>query len=400
MKPGRPALSWCRGVVRAGLLCTLAACTSDGPLFPEIAKGDVVLVPGAANGSLTFLEVRTGRMQRVFKEDWFSVHALAADGRTVYGKVFYAQRNEPVHEELVVVDVPSGSVRWRLRMREGRVPRVIDGIGLYGGDNVGVSHDGRTAYVGYGQVDSVFGIAAVDAATQRPIAFSGPWNLGVNAFTSLPPSVAYPEGALLVLGLPRPLGQPDPPDPPDAPLRAPAYMLHPRSLARLDSISADAVGGQGVWQVVQTPDPHTLYLAGPRDLMRLDLPTKAVTASVPRPSQSGSVTYVPGLRQVVLTSGSGGFQMAGSGLVHVYTEDLRPIGTIDAKQQLGSPSLTIVHGMPAADGRHVYLRSGFTGGAQIEPARLLVVDLVQRRLTGAILLGGPASSGRIYRAEP
>ncbi len=371
------------------LAVAFTACTSDGPLFPAVPSGDLVMLPGAGNASLSVVDVRAGRLvRRVLKEDFFTAQALTADGRTMYGWVCECRPGSGVHrEEMIAVDIASGSISWRLPMRVQSNPSVIDGIGLYGGEDMAVSHDGTTVYVGYAKVDTVFGIAAVDVATRRPVAFSGPWNLQVAAaFTALPPSTTLPEGALLVVGVP---GAP-------GPLRehAAAYLLHPRSLALIDSISADAVGRQALWHIVLTPDPNTIYLRGSRDLMRFDLSTRTVTAHMASAS-AGLISYMPGFRQLMLTDAGAHHLSPGAGLLHLYTDDLLPIGTVDVATPLGLSSLNTGFAVQGSDPRYAYVKSG-AGGLIVQPSRLLVVDLLERRLVGAIELGGPPGLGRIY----
>ncbi len=392
--PLNPAIqSRHRGMGRRGLLLaallSLAACTSDGPLFPGVPPGELLLVPGAGNATLAVVDVRTGKLvRRVYKEDFFSIRELRADGRIMYGRYCNCIPGSGVHrEEVVAVDLPSGNVRWRLPVRDWLTPNVIDGIALYSADYLNVSHDGTVIYLGQAQQGDAWGVVALDSAPRRPIAFSGPWNL--SSFGPLPPSTPYPEGALLVLGTPGTPGS--------SHGLAAAYLLHPRSLAMLDSIPTAAVGGLALWQIVRTPDPHTLYLTNARELMRFDLPTKTVTASVARESP-GLVNYMPGLRQLVLFDAGANHLTAGSGLLHVYTDDLRPLGAIDVGTPFRGEQISTFFGLAGSDPRYLYVRSG-SYGMVTEPARLLVVDLVQRRFEGAFYLNGPPG-GRLYHIPP
>ncbi len=287
-------------------------------------------------------------------------------------------------------------------MRRSLKPTVTNGIGLVNAQSIGVSADGATVHVGYAQQDDALGLAAVDVATRRPIAFSGPWRL-VGPLESVQGSAMFPEGVLLVPGYRQPAAEPPRPD-------APAYvfLLHPRTLAVLDSIGGDVFEpGTRAIGVIATPDPRTLYLFDGLRVRRFDLETRTITASMTRVA-TGAVTYVPQTRYLVFSDAGDGRNFPGSGLLHLYTDDLRPLGTIDVSTPLGGTphslhALVTSGAVSSADGRHLFVRSGSTDGIGPnfpgQPSRLLVVNLAERRLEGAIELGRPWFAGAVYRVQ-
>ncbi len=386
------------------MLAALTACRADGPLFPALEQPELVVMPGVGGSIFTVLDVRTGKPVRALAPTGDDIRhiVMAPDGRTMYA---WGRRGAGAgtRDDLLAMDVSSARVLWRLPMQRNLMPTVTNGIGLLTGQYLGVSADGATVHVGYAQQGDVLGLAAVDVATQRPIASSGPWRLS-GPLESMPGSAMFPDGALLVPGYRQPATEAPAPDAP-----AHVFLLHPRTLAVLDSIGGDVFEpGLRIFRMMSTPDPRTFYLFDGRSVRRFDLETRTVTASMTS-LPTGAATYVPQTRYLVFGDAGDWNNFPGSGLLHLYTDDLRPLGTIDVSTPLGgtphSLYALLTGGLvPSGDGRHLFVRSGSTDGIGTnfpgQPSRLLVVNLAERRLEGAVELGRPWFPGTIYRVQP
>lgn len=379
------------------LLLAVTACTGDGgpqgPLFPALPAGETIVTTGY--GALHLVDVRTGETRWV-RDGGFSSFVVGPDGRTGYGAL--RRGNTEFWDSLVVLDLFTGETRWQFPIADRHVPAPVGAIVVHQMYMLGVSHDGSTVYTGYARRDSLEGLAALDVAEHQPVGFFDVICRMLNSPVSLPPSLTYPEGVVLVVGERR--------YPPTQPTTEYLYLLHPRTLAPLDSVRTLDVFQEEIWELGPTPDPNTLYLTTAQQVMRFDLVTKTVTASTPR-RVYGGLAYTPGLRYVVHADGPSRFG-PGVGVLYLYTEDLQPLGTIDLSTPLGGtpygPDATVVwwSQVPSLDGRRLFLSGGVSSWlyGKSQPSRLLVVNLVERRLEGFIPFPGWPSVGQILRVRP
>lgn len=376
-----------RGVFAA--LLALAGGLGSGcsnPNAPVISPGEVVLITSPERDQLWMIVPTSGAITaRLDLGGKAQSAAASSDGTTLYAGVSGAG----FRNELVAIDTRVNRVLWRLRLGSDGQPNFLDGVGLISGEALALSHDGQGLYLWRAVKDGVTGVTLVDVSTRRPTAFSGPWN--VSGLVPIPPSAPRWSGALAVVGSRAnaaggPLGG------------SSVFVLDPVSLQVVDSILAEDLGGaqgEDIWEVVPSPDGQALYIAGSQRLVRYSLADQRVTASVARPGTGGLSVTSDG-ETLIVTDGGTWPELPGSGLVYAYGPNFEPHGTIDVSTPLGgrplSPTATVTGGTAMSlDGRTVYVRAGTPPIGTLytpQPARLLMVDMIDRSLRRAVELGG------------
>lgn len=286
--------------------------------------------------------------------------------------------------EIIAIATGRFSVLWRESLRVFGQPQV--GPRALTGEGAAISPDGRALYLWRVGKEGTLGVARFDLQSKQATAYSGPWRNLVDLMV-LPPSSVFPEGSLVAVGArsgPGPRGE------------WRVYFFHPASLAVIDSITPGMIGNQrDVWQFVPTSDPQTVYVAGSSMVVRFDLVQRRVTASAQR-ATSGSLALVPGANVLVLTDAGVWPDSPGSGLLRLYDSNLRFAGAIDVSTPLGQHpnSLTAAltgSAVTAGDGRTLYVQSGSAPRGPLFPiqaARLLAIDVVDKRFLRSIELGG------------
>lgn len=376
----------CAGSMGAG--CRSAAAPDDrgGRL------ADIVATTGTAPDGLLLVDAMSGRVaSRIDVGGTVEGLVSARDGSALYAGVVGAG----FRRTLVALDGTTGRTLWTLPLSDNGQPTVVDGIGLLTAEILAASPDNRRLYVARALQDTIGGIVVLDLTSRRPVAFTGPWSVAAGGAVALGADPAIPllqDGVIAMVasrqnsaaGGPRTSER--------------VYFLAPTTLAVLDSITPDALGGsptQDIWQIAPAPDGRTLYVGGSERVARYDLATRRVTASVARPSL-GTVNITGDGSAVVITDPGRWPDSPGSGLLFVYGPDLVALGTIDVSTPLGNTprtsSATVTGGGVAWPPGHVlYIRAGTPAiGPTFPPqkARLLAVDVLERRLLHSVELGG------------
>lgn len=367
----------------ASLFAVLSGCSEATVPIPH--EPEVLITTTAEWDGLRLIAPGTGRTLKTLPLGEYVEGTAPVPDRSV----LYVNARTGSRRELVAVDMRSLDIEWRLPLSTNwQSHHVADGIGVLGGEKIGVWPDGSRLYT-YAIRNGVYGIAAIAMPTRQPVAFSGPWN--VSSITAVPPSAKFPQGALaLVASRNNADGGPF--------WGLKTYLLDPYTLTPTDSLLAtdlDGTDDQETWQVVSAHDGHTLYIAGSERLAQFDLVNRRVTASVARASL-GALTLAGNGQLLILTDAGRWPESPGSGLLHLYGSNLEPLGTIDVSSPLGghpySPTATVT-GLAVAslDGRTVYAPTGtFLRGPlyPIQPARILAVDVAEKKIRRVIELGG------------
>ena len=314
---------------------------------------------------------------------------LSADSKTLFLNI----RNSGFRSDLAAIDARSGNALWSLTLATAGQPRILDGVGLLTGEVMAVAGDDSLLYLWRSIKDSVVGIAALNLKTQRPVAFSGPWNVAAGGIQPTTQRCNAPRAVLIVVaGRGNTSG---------GPRRDEAvYTLDAQTLAPLDSISLPALGASPadeVWQAIPSADGRTLYVATSTRIVRYDACSRSILASTPRLA-TGMLALVAAAADTTLILTDVGVwpDTPGSGLIYLFGRNLDLRDSIDVSTPIGgvpkSPSATVTgSAVGGLDGRTVYVRAGSDDVGPLFPpqrARLLIVDFVNRRLVRAIDLTG------------
>lgn len=306
--------------------------------------------------------------------------ALTPDHARAYAVV----RSASDQRFLATIDVASFTELSREPLSSFGVPQT--GGSAVTGEAAALSPDGAAIYLWRTSTDGVLGIARFDLSSKQASAFSGPWNLA--GLVPLDASPLFPRGALVAVGFRGGTG------PRNGQSRV--YFLDPLSLEVIDSIMPGAIAGQeDVWQFVPAPDGRTAYIAGSTLLMRYDLGLRALIASTTRQAP-GMLVITPDGMRILLTDNGTWPDSPGSGLLRVYDANLALLGDIDVSAPLGggthsSTATQTGIAVASADGRRVFVRSGSLERGPLyppQPARVLSVDIIDRRLMRVTPLGG------------
>lgn len=315
---------------------------------------------------------------------------LSADSRTLFLNI----GNSGFRSDLVAINARSGNALWSLTLATAGQPRILDGVGLLTGEVMAVAGDDSLLYLWRSVKDSVVGIAALNLKTQRPVAFSGPWNVAAGGIQPTTQRCNAPRAVLILVA--------DRQNASGGPRRDEAvYILDAQTLAPLDSIAPPALGpspAEDVWQALPSADRRTLYVATSTRIVRYDVCSRSILASTPRRAMGllAVVAAAAADTTLILTDVGVWPDAPGSGLIYVFGQNLDLRDSIDVSTPIGgvpkSPSATVTgSAVGGFDGRTVYVRAGSDEVGPLYPpqrARLLIVDLVNRRLVRAVDLTG------------
>jgi len=270
-------------------------------------------------------------------------------------------------------------------------------IGAATGELAAVSEDGSAIYLWRTIGSGVIGLARFDLRSRQVTAFSGPWNLV--QIELLKANTPFPEGTLVVVGLRTGGG----------PLRGRSlvYFLDQVTLEITDSILPSAIGGEEhVWQFVPAPDGSRAYMVGATKIVSYDFAQRVMVASTDRQA-TGMLSINPDGNRLILTDAGTWPDSPGSGLLRLYDANLSFLGVIDVSTPLAAGPHSIVpirtgFAVASRDGRRFFVRSGSEIRGPLypsQPARVLTVDVGERRLLRAVPLGGFGSSLLILEAR-
>lgn len=374
-------------IVPLGLL---GACL--GPDGGSMPSNGLVITTASSGGSnvLYAFDPGTGRV-----DAWPPLGAavyggvLSADSRTL----FLSIRNSGFRSDLVAINARSGNALWSLTIATAGQPRILDGVGLLTGEVMAVASDDSLLYLWRSVKDSVVGIAALNLKTQRPVAFSGPWNVAAGGIQPMTQRCNAPRAVLMLVA--------DRQNASGGPRRDEAvYTLDAHTLAPLDSISLPELGAspaEDVWQALPSADGRTLYVATSTRIVRYDPCNRSILASTTRPA-TGMLAVVAAAAETTLILTDVGVwpDTPGSGFIYLLDQNLDLLDSIDVSTPIGgdpkTPTATVTGSAAGgSDGRTVYVRAGSDEVGPLyppQPARLLVLDFVNRRLVRAVDLTG------------
>lgn len=248
------------------------------------------------------------------------------------------------------------------------------------------SADGRRLIVARAARGGAAGVLLLDLALRAPLRFHGP--LTVTALASLGAAGVVAVGTRTPEALPT---------------TGALYLLDDATLAVRDSVmlqpEADDAPGY-VEQLLAAGDGRTVYLVGPRYLYRFDMLARQKVAAVLRPSR-GSMAVLPAVQRIVVTDPGDGRNTPGSGLLFLFTLGLQPAGTV----ALGTSAVPVPRTAQATasrDGRRAYVSAGLERAGPLygpQPTRLLVVDVLERRIVHDIPVAG-AGVGALDTTPP
>jgi len=375
-------------------LVLLGACLQmlgpDGNSMPSNGLVITTATSGSSNVLYAF-DPSTGKI-----DAWPSLNGtvyggvLSADSKTLFLNIMHSG----LRSDLNAIDARSGNVVWSLSLAAAGQPRIVDGVGLLTGEVTAVTGDDSLLYLWRSIKDSVVGIAALNLKTQRPVAFSGPWNVAAGGIQLSAQRCSAPRAVLiLVAGRQNASGGPRTDEA--------VYTLDAHTLAPLDSISLAALGASAaerIWQALPSTDGRTLYVATSTRIVRYDVCSRSVLTSTPRPG-TGLLTVVaaPAADTTLILTDVGVWpDTPGSGFIYLFGRNLDLRDSIDVSTPIGgvpmSPTATVTgSAMGGIDGRTVYVRAGSDEVGPLYPAqraRLLIVDFVNRRFVRAVDLTG------------
>ena len=319
---------------------------------------------------------------------------LSADSNLIYAGI--ASING--RRELLAINARSLREEWRLRLSE-RLQPAFGPIGIRTAEVLTPSVDGTSLYVWRAEQDNVVGIAAVDLASRRTRAFSGPWNVAGGGMVAIPRGApTLPNGALAVIASRENAAT--------GPRRqSMLFLLDLQSLAPLDSVTPQDLGGSSAatfWDVAVVANGRELVIGNEAELVRFDLATRRVLGRTSRIG-SGPFSVEPASGTVVLADNGRFPDSPGRGLLQLFRADLTANGTIDISTPLGgvpNGPTALVMGFVgrSADGKSVFVRTGTSPIGTLypaQPARLLLVDLTSRTVRASVALGG-AGLGYVF----
>jgi hypothetical protein len=357
---------------RFGIVICTGISSCSGGIAPAPSKETVVEHVLAAENNHTTLRIFDAETElSVQTALGGSLEGLTTqtDGRIAYVGV----RLPSGSRDLIAVDM-AGSILWRTRLG--------DSIGVLTGEVLGAAPDGRTLFIWRGISSGTQGLSVIDVESRLRVAHSANWNVASNGLVPLPRSDQFPEGAVLLVGVRSGSGGPRG--------ASRAYVLHAKTLAVVDSI----VLPEDIWQVVPSPSGGDVYIIGSQNVVRYHLSSRRTTASMRRSVNGSATVLVNG--QLVMTDAGSFPDTPGSGLLHLFSADLRSNGTIDISTPLGGVpnSQTAVRSgliQLSAHGNRVWVRVGSEDFGPLyapQKARLLLVDCERREVVRTLDLDG------------
>lgn len=261
----------------------------------------------------------------------------------------------------------SESELLRVDVCAGRVEVLPLGRTIYGVEVVAAAGD--RVYVSAGGQR----VARVDVERGTTPAVAHPFNVESGGLELLPPSPAFPEGALGVLASREHRG-------PDH-----VYLLHPVTLEVMDSVSRSALSLGRIYRVQSARDPGEILIDGVGGIVRYDLEERTIRAWAAR-AAVGEYRLTPDGSTILLTDSGLPFGPVSRQNVHLYDSmSLDSIGTISAREEV--PGLGLFSGPVTPDGRTAFVVAQYVGPGDESP-RLLVLDLVRETVVEVLRLEG------------
>jgi hypothetical protein len=279
-------------------------------------------------------------------------------------------------------DMCRHEVEWTLPLFTGAGPTVIDSIGLSTAE-VLAADAGGYAYLWRSEQAGVVGLAQLDLGSRRPTAFAGPWYVVAGGVVAL---VGAPSPTLAVVG-----ARSD-----SSAATTSVYTLDGATLEVRDSVTAETFGRSGdVWSATSIDEGGSLIVGGGGWLGTFDVGAGTVAGQIPV-SATGRLHPSPDGDLLLLTDVGTGFDLPGSGLVHVLGEALDARGTIDVSSPVGGAPGTATSTVTRSaafspDGAIAYVLGGTRERGPVypvQPTRVFVIDVASRQVTDVLHLGG------------
>lgn len=366
----------------------------------------VALLLGACNEEVGPDGGETGTVLVTADESQEELIFIGADSKEILGRLRTTERIQGValsgesqvlyvgvgtgvqQHSLLAVDPSNRRVVWRRALpRTG--PAMHDTVVL-SASSMAVTEDDAGIYSWFSQADTIPGLSRFNLNTFDIEAFNGPLSVAAGGIVRL----AVNGQNLIALIASRDTRPPR---------RAESiYLLNALSLAVTDSVTPESLGvasGENLFQVMPGGSHNSLYVLTPTAIIHYNFTDRRILSRVSHTAQ-GSITKTPS-GMLLLTDGGTWPDWPGSGLIGLYSTDLQFIGTIDISTPLGgvpnTPSAsrsTMAASVPEFPNL-VFVRVGSDQTGPLypaQPARVLVIDLTERRVVHAIDLGGFGAS--------
>ncbi len=384
----KPVTMRMRALIRLVSACTVVLGCADGTTTPARGVAPKVLVTADRSGEfrtqLSLAGDDSVPLKSVVVAGMLESALTLGDSSTMLMGVV----NADASRELITLDTRTLSERSRRVISRSLVPVDQASVGLRALVTMTESADRRSIYVSQAIRDGVGGLARVNAQSLISEAFSGPWLLG-SPVRLMPPTASRPDGALVMVASRE--------NSTGGSLRSPTvFLLHPSTLAPLDSLSPSELEFPGaIINLLVTERGASLIVGTGSRLMRFDMAQRRITAQTVRRGLGGIVATSDGRTIVALDQGQFP-ELAGSGMVYVYDANLALTDSVDVSTALGgtphSLTATVMGGAVLDETTgELYLRTGsppFGSLYPIQPARVVVVSLRDRRVVRAIPIPG------------
>ncbi len=369
------------------LIVFASACASD-PVTSRDETSSSVLVTSDRTGQfqtqLSLIGHGSAPMRSATVAGHLESALLLADSTTLLLGVVHAD----TRRELVAMEGQTLHERWRRPVSNRLVPAQAGEIGLRGVTALAQSIDQQGLYVSPAVRGEAVGLARINLQTNAAEAFSGPWQEAPEMVRVLPARPGLPEGAvLMVASRKNPTGGP-PSDP------ATIHLLHPLTLAPLDSLTPATLGFPGAIIDLLPLDHGAILLVGTMTHMfRVGLHDHRVIASAPRPGHGFILPLAQGGTFALLDRGTS-LSPVRSGLIYLLSPELIVMDSIDVSTPLGGTPHSV--SAPAMGGGVFDTTTGellvWTGsvpgifsGPPL-PARAIVVHIGERRVVRMVPL--------------
>ncbi|HET7622213.1 MAG TPA: hypothetical protein VFK39_09955 [Gemmatimonadaceae bacterium] len=374
------------------LAAVLTACSEAAA--PRLSSSEKLIIDFVSSESTSLVLVDVGGRRVIARSNELPHYrgsvAIARDTSALYFTAF-ADDATPL---LLAVNTRSLTVTQRATLSEMAARGSIDNLELKARGLTFTPDGQRLVFADASRLDTA-GLALVDVASTRPVAFVGPFSASLLA--TVPQSASYPQGAVLAAATRTPGA---------LPTTGILFLLDGASLDVVDSIPLVQASGDipgYVDQLLVSPNGERVYVTGPAYVYAYDLVERVLVGSVQRPSR-GTLAIAPDGASLYMTDPGDGRDVPGSGLVFVFGPELQPKATIDLRPYASveeDPPRT-VDAVVSSDGAHVYITSGSNLVGPLypgQPGRVLVLDVANDSISATIPLhdSGP---GKIFVGGP
>ncbi|HET7586193.1 MAG TPA: hypothetical protein VFK13_14870 [Gemmatimonadaceae bacterium] len=269
--------------------------------------------------------------------------------------------------ELIALDLRTRRIRWRETWPDILARSLIGPVFTERPGALSLSPDGTRLFVADALQGNTRGMLVLDLATRTPVGFVPGFSVGVAGLVAVPAGTNFPRGIMLAAATPT------------ATSASTLFLIDPDTFAIVDSIPNLVPAGVGsISNLVLTPNGQDVYGARQGQLIRIDLPSRSVTARTTTTPFAGGIAVSPDGRSVFVADHGDFFDSPGSGKIFRYATNLDPLPPVQLPTNLSDPVLVSHDVAVSADNRTLYVTSGTSQTGPLfgpQPGRLLIVDL-------------------------